>query len=318
MSAYGGADVNALATLATPQPKAGEALVRVHSAGVNFIDVYQRTGIYPGELPCTPGVEAAGEVVALGEGVTGLALGQRVAWAGVKGAFAEYAAVPAARLVAVPDSLTSEQAAAAMLQGMTAHYLLKSTYAVRPGDAVLIHAAAGGTGLLLCQLARLLGAKTIIGTVSTPAKAELARAAGATETILYTEQDFAEETRRITGGAGVQAVYDSVGESTFAKSLTCLAVRGSMVLFGQSSGKVKYVEVADLAKGSLFFSRPSLALHIASREELVQRAGDVLGWVADGSLRLRFGGYYPLAEVAQAQRDLEGRGTTGKLLIRME
>lgn len=317
MSAYGGAEVNRLETISTPQPKPGEALVRVRAAGVNFIDVYQRTGIYPGELPCTPGVEGAGEIVALGEGAEGLSLGQTVTWVGVKGAFAEYAAIPAGRLVPVPAGLSAEQAAAAMLQGMTAHYLLKSTYVVKPGDAVLIHAAAGGTGLLLCQLARLLGAKTIIGTVSTEAKAALAREAGATDVIRYTEQDFVEETRRITGGTGVHAVYDSVGATTFAKSLACLRVRGSMVLFGQSSGKVKSVEIADLAAKAIFISRPSLALHVATREELLERAGDVLRWVAEGALQLRIGGTYELADVAQAQQDLECRATTGKLVIRV-
>jgi len=254
--------------------------------------------------------------VEIGEGVTDWQIGQRVAWAGVKGAFAEYAAIAAARLVPVPAEVSTEEAAAGMLQGMTAHYLLKSTYAVQPGDAVLIHAAAGGTGLLLCQVARLLGAKTVIGTVSTPEKAALARDAGATDTILYTEQDFVEETRRLTAGAGVQAVYDSVGATTFAKSLACVRPRGSVVLFGQSSGKVASVEVADLARTAAFFCRPSLALHIATREELLARAGDVFRWLREGSLRLRIGATYSLAEVAQAQRDLESRATAGKLLIR--
>ena len=317
VTAHGGPEVNQIATVPTPRPKPGEALVRVRFAGVNFIDNYQRTGLYPGETPYVPGMEGAGEVAALGEGVTDLAVGQPVAWSGVRGSFAEYAAVPAAKLVPVPEGISLEQAAAAMLQGMTAHYLTHTTYPIRANDAVLIHAAAGGTGLLLCQMARRLGAETIIGTVSTPEKAKLAREAGATDVVLYQEQDFDEETRRITKGLGVHAVYDSVGATTFEKGLLCLRARGMMVLFGQSSGPVPAVEIASLQRAALFVTRPSLHHHVHTRDELTWRAGDVLRWVADGSLALRIGHTYDLADVAQAQRDLEGRTTTGKLLLRV-
>lgn len=312
---YGGPEVLELKTLPVPQPGAGEALVRVRAAGVNFVDNYQRSGLYPGEIPFVPGNEGAGEIVAAGADVPSTRIGQRVAWASVRGSFAEYAVVPAARLVPVPAGLDDIHAAAAMLQGMTAHYLTHSTYPIQPGDSVLIHAAAGGTGLLLLQMARLRGAKTIIGTVSTAEKAKLAREAGATDVILYTQSDFEAETKCITGGAGVHAIYDSVGATTFEKGLECLRPRGTMALFGASSGPVDKVSVKALNKGSYFFTRPTLHHHGEPGGDLEWRSGDVFRWIASGELKLRIGHIYPLAEAAQAQRDQESRGTTGKLVL---
>lgn len=299
----------------TPTPGPGQALVRVEAIGVNFIDVYHRTGLYPLPLPFIPGSEAAGVVEAVGDGVTEVTLGDRVAYAMVPGAYAEFVVVPAARLVRVPEHITSRQAAAAMLQGMTAHYLTTSTYALKRGDWALVHAAAGGVGLLLIQMAKRVGAN-VIGTVSTEAKAELARGAGADHVILYTTQDFELETKRITEGKGVQVAYDSVGKDTFLKSLAVLAPRGMMALFGQSSGPVAPFDPALLAqRGSLFMTRPSLAHYAATREELEWRAGDVLEWVGSGELKLRIEDSYPLAQASEAHRDLEGRRTTGKVLI---
>jgi NADPH2:quinone reductase len=312
----GGPEVLVHEVVADPQPAAGQALVRLEAVGVNYIDVYFRTGLYKGpSLPFTSGQEAAGTVAAVGPGVTAVAVGDRVAYTGVHGAYAELAAVPAERLVELPAGVTARQGAAAMLQGMTAHYLATSTYPLREGDACLVHAAAGGVGQLLCQIARLRGAR-VFGTASTAEKARLARAAGAEEVILYTEQDFAAEARRLTGGHGVQVVYDGVGRDTFDKSLDCLARRGMMVLFGQASGPVPPVDPTTLnTKGSLYLTRPSLHHHIAAREELMQRAGDVLGWIAEGKLRLSIGLELPLAEAAEAHRALEGRRTTGKVLL---
>jgi NADPH2:quinone reductase len=311
----GGPEVLHYVERPTPTPSAGEALVRVEAIGVNFIDVYHRTGLYPLPLPFIPGSEAAGVVEAIGPDVTGIAPGDRVAYAMVPGAYAEFVVVPADRLVRVPDHITTRQAAAAMLQGMTAHYLSTSTFALKRGDWALVHAAAGGVGLLLIQMAKRIGAN-VIGTVSTEQKAELARGAGADHVILYTTQDFELETRRITDGKGVNVAYDSVGRDTFLKSLAVLAPRGMMALYGQSSGPVAPFDPALLARGgSLFMTRPSLAHYAATREELEWRAGDVLGWIASGELNLRIEHSYPLAQASAAHRDLEGRKTTGKVLL---
>jgi NADPH2:quinone reductase len=301
-----------------PAPAAGHARVRVRFAGVNFIDVYQRSGAYPLPRPLPLGQEGAGEIEALGADVDpalGLAVGTRVAWSNVLGSYASHLDAPAERLVAVPAGLTLDQAAAAMLQGMTAHYLTRSTFPLAAGQRCLIHAAAGGVGQLACQLARAAGA-TVLGTVSTDAKAELARAAGCDDPIRYDRDDLVAEVRRITTGSGVDVVYDSVGKDTFARSLDCLRPRGMLVLFGQSSGAVPPVDLQVLAqKGSLFLTRPTLGHYVATRAELVARAGDVLGAVERGALRLRVDRTIPLAEASTAHRLLESRATTGKLLL---
>jgi NADPH:quinone reductase len=298
-----------------PTPKAGEALVKLEAVGLNYIDVYHRTGLYPLPRPFIPGMEAAGVVEAVGADATEVAAGDRVAYAMTPGAYADYAVVPAWRLVKVPEGVDAQQGAAAMLQGMTAHYLVTSVYPLKKGETALIHAAAGGVGLLLIQMAKRIGAR-VIGTVSTEAKAQLAREAGADEIILYTEQDFEQETRRLTDGRGVQVVYDSVGKDTFLKSLNTLAPRGMMALFGQSSGPVAAFDPALLAqRGSLFLTRPSLAQYAATREELLWRAGEVFDWIKSGELRLRIDKTFPLAEAAEAHRQLEGRQTTGKVLL---
>jgi NADPH2:quinone reductase len=315
IDSYGGADQLAFRDVDRPAPQAGEALVRLEAVGLNYIDVYHRTGLYPLPLPFTPGVEAAGTVEAVGPGVEEVRAGDRVAYALVVGSYAEYAAVPAWRLVKLPDRVGAQTAAAAMLQGMTAHYLVTSTYPLKRGDAALVHAAAGGVGLLLTQMAKRIGAR-VIGTVSTQEKAALAREAGADETIIYTEVDFQEEARRMTEGKGVQVVYDSVGSTTYMKSLDSLAPRGLLALFGQSSGAVPPFDPALLAqKGSLFMTRPSLAHYSATREELAWRAGEVLAWAGAGELKLRVEKTFPLAEAARAHRELEGRATTGKVLL---
>jgi NADPH2:quinone reductase len=312
---YGGADKLLYRDAEQPAPKAGEALVRVEAIGVNYIDIYHRTGLYPLPLPFTPGSEAAGTVEAVGEGVSEIEVGDRVAYAMSPGAYAEYASVPVARLVKVPDTLDTQTAAAAMLQGMTAHYLVTSTYPLKRGETALIHAAAGGVGLLLVQMAKRIGAR-VFGTVSTPEKAALAREAGADEVFIYTEQDFQEETRRATGGAGVEVVYDSVGRTTFNGSLDSLAPRGMLALFGQSSGTVPPFDAGVLAqKGSLFLTRPSLGHYTRTREELLWRAGEVLSWIGAGELKLRIEKRFPLAEASEAHRQLEGRATTGKVLL---
>jgi NADPH2:quinone reductase len=299
----------------TPVPRSGEALVKIEAAGVNFVDVYQRTGLYKIPMPATLGQEGAGVVSAVGDGVTAVRVGERVAYTGVLGAYAEYAVVPAERLVALPDGVSARQAAAAMLQGMTAQYLATSTWTLRVGQTCLVHAAAGGVGLLLCQIAKMRGAR-VIGTTSTEEKAALARGAGADEVILYTRQDFEEETKRLTGFRGVHVVYDSVGKTTFLKGLNCLVPRGMMVLFGQSSGPVDPIDPQVLSqRGSLFLTRPTLAHYILTRQDLLARAGEVLGWVRDGRLKLRIDREYPLASAADAHRALEGRETTGKVLL---
>ncbi len=312
---YGSDEVLQYKEIETPTPNAGEALVKIGAIGLNFIDVYHRTGLYPLPLPFTLGLEAAGTVIEVGEGVADLAAGDRVAYASNIGSYAEYATAPVERLIKLPENIDEQSAAAAMLQGMTAHYLVTSTYALKSGEAALVHAAAGGVGLLLIQMAKRIGAR-VIGTVSTQAKAELAREAGADEIILYTEQDFEQEMKRITEGKGVQVVYDSVGKTTFLKSLKCLAPRGMLALFGQSSGPVEPFNPALLAQqGSVFLSRPSLVHYTATREELAWRAGDVLNWVASGELKLRIEKTFPLAQAAEAHRQLEGRKTTGKVLL---
>jgi NADPH2:quinone reductase len=304
-----------LAEVPVPQPGPNQVRVRIAASGVNFIDVYFRIGLYKADLPVTLGSEGAGTVDAVGPDVTGFAAGDRVAYAMARGSYAEYAIVPAAMLVKIPDVLDFQTAAAAMLQGMTAHYLTHSTYALKSGDTCLVHAAAGGTGRLIVQMAKMAGARAF-GTVSTEEKAQVAREAGADETIRYTEQDFEAEVKRLTGGRGVDVVYDSVGRTTFEKSLNSLRPRGTLALFGQSSGVVPPFDPAILnGKGSLFLTRPSLAHYLLTREELLWRAGDVLSWVASGKLKLHVGGVYPLAEAAAAHRDLEGRKTTGKLVL---
>jgi NADPH2:quinone reductase len=311
----GGPDVMKLEAQPDPTPAAGQAVVKIEAAGVNYIDVYFRTGLYKAPVPLTVGLEAAGTVTAVGPGVTDLKPGDRVAYTGVPGSYAEMNVVPADRLVKLPPKLSFKDGAAAMLQGMTAHYLAVSTYPLKKGDVCLVHAAAGGVGLLLCQIARMRGA-TVIGTVSTEEKATLARAGGAEHTILYTGQDFEAEVKRITGGGGVHVVYDGVGVTTFEKGLNCLRPRGMMVLFGQSSGPVPPLDLGVLnVKGSLFVTRPSLNVYIAKREELLERAGDVLGWIEDGRLKLRIEHQFPLAEAGEAHRALEGRKTTGKILL---
>jgi NADPH:quinone reductase len=312
----GGPEALRLERVPVPEPGAGGALVRLEAAGLNFIDVYKRRGLYRVPLPATLGEEGAGTVVATGPDVGEVRVGDRVAWAGVLGAYAEYAAIPAARLVPLPEGVSASHAAATMLQGMTAHYLATSTYPLRDGDRCLVHAAAGGVGLLLVQIAKRRGAY-VIGTAESDAKAELARAAGADEVIVYSRVDFAAEVRRLTEGRGVHAIYDSVGQSTFLSGLELLAPRGTMVLFGQSSGPVDPVDPQVLAqKGSLFLTRPTLGHYVATREELLWRSGELFRWITAGELDVRIGAEFPLAEVADAHRALEGRRTTGKVLLR--
>jgi NADPH2:quinone reductase len=313
--ALGGPEVLTYENVPEPTPKAGEAVVRVEAAGVNFIDIYHRTGVYKLPLPLTLGLEGAGTVSAVGSGVTGISAGDRVAWTSVPGSYAEFCAVPADRLVVLPAGVTTRQGAAMMLQGMTAHYLTHSTFKLEPGHTCLVHAGAGGVGLLLTQIAKLRGARTIT-TVSTDEKAALSRQAGADHVVLYTRQDFEAEVKQFTGGQGVVVVYDSVGHDTFTKSLNCLAPRGMLVLFGQSSGVVAAVDPQVLSqKGSLFFTRPTLVHYIATRDELQKRAADLLGWIGNGTLRLRTEFEFPLKDAAEAQQALAGRKTTGKVLL---
>jgi NADPH:quinone reductase len=315
VSAPGGAEVLSYVEVPDPVPGPTEALVRIEASGVNYIDVYYRTALYPMQFPAILGNEAAGTVVAIGSGVSTVRVGDRVAYHGVSGAYAELAVVPAHRLVPVPDGVTTRDAAALILQGMTAQYLATSTYPLSPRDTCLVHAAAGGVGLLLVQIAKMQGAR-VIGTVSTEAKARLAREVGADEIILYTSQDFAAETKRLTEGRGVQVVYDSVGRTTFEASLSVLAPRGLMVLFGQSSGPVPPFDIQTLSRlGGLYLTRPSLGHYVASREDLLSRARDVFDWVLSGRLQLHIGHVYLLARAADAHRALESRVTTGKLLL---
>jgi NADPH2:quinone reductase len=314
--ACGGPEALRYDEVQVPVPQAGEALVEIAAAGVNFIDVQHRTGRYkPPALPFTLGSEAAGVVTAVGAGVTEVAVGDRVAYAMVLGAYADYAVVPARRLVKVPAAVELQTAAAVMLQGLTAHYLTHSTYAIKPGDSALVHAAAGGAGQLITQVARLRGA-TVYGTVGGAAKAELARAAGAAATIDYRTQDFEAEIKTLTNGRGVDVVYDSVGKDTFDKSLNCLRPRGYLALFGFSSGPVAPFDPAVLgAKGSLFLTRPGLNQYVATREELTGRANDLFAWLAAGKLKVTIDRVLPLAEAALAHEALEGRQTAGKVLL---
>jgi NADPH2:quinone reductase len=311
----GGPEVLTLRDIPTPVPGKGEALIRIEASGVNFIDTYHREGRYAATLPYTLGQEAAGTVVSIGPDVTSVKPGDHVAWCGIPGTYAEFAVAPVNRIVAVPAGVSSQQAAAAILQGMTAHYLAHSTYKIQSGDEVLVHAGAGGTGLLLTQIAKSLDAR-VFTTVSTEEKAALSRAAGADEVILYTQTDFATEVKRLTSGRGLPVVYDSVGKSTFEQSLTCLRPRGLLVLFGGSSGAVPPFDLIRLSTlGSLYVTRPTLKDYIATRADLMARAADVFNGVAAGSLKLRLEHTYPLADAAQAHRDIESRKTTGKLLL---
>jgi NADPH:quinone reductase len=311
----GGPEVLTLCDLPTPTPGKGEALLRIEASGVNFIDTYFREGRYPATLPYVLGQEAAGTVVAIGSDVTSVKAGDRVAWCGIPGTYAEFAVAPADRLVAIPAGVSSDQAAAAILQGMTAHYLAHSAYKIQSGDEVLIHAGAGGTGLLLTQIAKSLGAR-VFTTVSTEEKAVLSKAAGADEVILYTQTDFAAEVKKLTAGRGLPVVYDSVGKSTFEQSLASLRRRGMLVLFGGASGAVPPFDLIRLSTmGSLYITRPTLKDYVATRADLMARAADVFNGIAVGTLKLRSEHTYPLADAAQAQRDLESRKTTGKLLL---
>jgi NADPH2:quinone reductase len=312
---FGSADVLRGESIPMPEPGQGEARVKIEAAGINFIDVYQRTGQYRGEFPFTLGVEGAGVVDKVGAGVTEVKPGDRVAFASHPGSYAEYATVSAWKLVSIPNGVSMQQAAAVMLQGMTTHYLTHSTYPLQPGDTALIHAAAGGVGLLLVQIAKRCGAR-VFGTTSTEEKARLARTAGADEAILYTQIDFEKEVKRLTDGKGVNVVYDSVGKTTFDRSLNCLKPRGYMVLFGQSSGAVPPLDPQVLnAKGSLFLTRPTLGHYTADRQELLQRANDLFAWIAAGELSVRVDKAFPLAQAAEAHRYLESRQSKGKVLL---
>lgn len=311
----GGPEVLEVVDLPVPEPRSNEAVVRLSASGVNFIDVYHREGRYKVPLPFVPGQEGAGVVTAVGSDVTAVKTGDRVAWTGLLGGYAEYAAIPADRLVAIPEGVTDQQAAAAMLQGMTAHYLCHDTYVLKRGETALVHAAAGGVGLLLVQMAHNIGAR-VLATVSTEEKGKLAREAGADEIIYYTKSDFEIETKRLTDGKGVHVVFDSVGKTTFEKGLSVLRPRGMMVLFGGSSGAVPPFDLIALSqKGSLYVTRPTLVNYIASREELMSRSGAVFAMITAGKLKLRIPHTYPLAEAQRAHRELEGRKTTGKLLL---
>ena len=312
---HGGPEVLVYEDAPTPEAGPGEAIVRIEAIGLNYIDTYHRDGLYPVELPCIPGMEAAGTIARIGDGVEGVNVGDRVAYAGALGAYAEEAAVAVDRLVPLPDDISCEVGAAAMLQGMTAHYLAHGSYALGKDDTALIHAGAGGVGLLLIQMAKRLGAR-VLTTVSTEEKEQLARAAGADEVIRYTERDFAEDVMTLTDGRGVDVVYDSVGKTTFDKSLDVLRPLGYLILFGQSSGPVEPVDPGILnVKGSLFLTRPTMAHYIPTREALLQRAGDVLGWIGSGELDLRIGDRFALADAADAHRALQGRKTTSKVVI---
>ena len=315
VNANGGPEVLTLEDIPDPKPGPGQAVVRVEAAGVNFIDVYQRMGLYKIPTPFTLGQEGAGIVSAVGDGVTAVRVGDRVAWTSVLGSYADHVVVPADRLVPLPSTLTTKQGAATMLQGMTAHYLATSTYPLKPGDTCVVHAGAGGVGLLLTQIAKLRGAR-VITTVSTPEKAALSRAAGADDVVQYTSEDFEAAAKKATGGKGVQVVYDSVGKTTFEKSLASLAPRGLLALFGQSSGPVGPMDPQILAqKGSLFLTRPTLVNYIASTEELRQRSSDLFDWIGKGQLKLRMEHEFALKDVAEAHKALEGRRTTGKVLL---
>jgi NADPH2:quinone reductase len=313
---FGGPENLRLEEVPVPEAGKGQAVVRMEAIGVNYIDVYFRTGLYKAEPPVAIGMEGAGVVESIGPGVTEVAPGDRVAYAMPRGSYAEFQAVPAWQLVKIPRGIAPEQAAAVMLQGMTAHYLTHSTWALQAGQTALIHAAAGGAGLMTVQMAKIRGAR-VIGTAGSEAKAQIAREAGADEVIVYTQQDFEAEVKRLTGGRGVDVVYDSVGASTFMPSINCLRPRGMMVSFGNASGPVPPIEPLLLSqKGSLFLTRPSLAAYTANREELLWRANDVLQWVASGRLKARIDHTYSLTDAAQAHMALESRKTSGKLLLK--
>ena len=314
-SEHGGPEVLHLEDVPTPTPGPGQVRVRLEAIGVNFVDVYNRKGLYPGQLPATPGSEGAGVVDEVGQDVANLRVGDRVAFPAVPGAYAQYIVAPADKVVLVPEGVDTRVAGAVMMQGMTAHYLTHSTYRLQPGSTALVHAAAGGAGALLVQIAKLAGA-WVAGTVSIEEKAQIARQSGADAVIRYTEQDFETETRRLTDGKGVDVVYDSVGKTTFDQSLNCLKPRGYLVLFGQSSGPVPPFDPQRLnGGGSLFLTRPTLGHYVADRNELLWRAGDLFSWIAAGELDVRVGGEYPLADAARAHEDLAARRTTGKLLL---
>jgi NADPH2:quinone reductase len=310
----GGPEVLNLVEIPTPECGAGQVLVKIAACGVNFIDTYLREGRYPAALPFVPGQEAAGTVVAVGAEVSGFRVGDRVAWTGTRGTYAEFACAPAKDLLHVPDALSFEQATAALTQGLTAHYLAYDTYRIQAGDTVLVHAGAGGVGLLLTQMAKQMGAK-VITTVSTEEKAALSKDAGADHVVLYTQVSFREEVMRLTGGEGLPVVYDSVGKTTFEESLGCLRARGVMVLYGASSGAVAAMDPIRLMSGSLYLTRPTLKDYLRTPAELEARAADVFGWIAEGRLKVRIGHTFPLAEAGQAHRDLEARKTTGKVLL---
>jgi len=313
--AFGGPEVLSYEEVTLPEPGVGQVRVKNEAIGVNFTDIYQRSGLYPGQLPATLGQEAAGVVDAVGPGITEVQVGQRVAYISPPGAYAEFTVVPASALVPVPDGVETRTAAAVMLQGMTAHYLAKSTYPLKKGETALVHAAAGGVGQLLVQIAKRQGAR-VIGTVSTQEKARLAQEAGADEIIFYTQTDFAQETRRLTDGVGAHVVYDSVGKTTFEGSLDSLRLRGYLVLFGQSSGPVPPLDPQVLnRKGSLYLTRPTLVHYIATREELLWRSGELFTWIKDGELKVRIDRTFPLSVAAEAHRYLEGRQTRGKVLL---
>ena len=310
----GGPEVLKYVDVPDPAPGPKQALVQLKAIGVNYTDVYARAGQGQAQPPLVPGVEGAGVVVKLGEGVTEVKVGDLVAYTGVMGSYAEWVVAPSWRLVKLPGGMSAETAAAAILQGMTAHYLCHETYPLKRGDTALVHAGAGGVGLLLIQMAKRLGAR-VITTVSTDEKAKLATSAGADHVVIYTRQDFEQEVKRITNGAGVQVAYDAVGATTFDKSVASLTRRGYIVLYGQASGPVPPVPTSVLSRGSLFLTRPGLGDYTATREELLKRAGEVLGWVQSGALKLHIFGKYPLRDAAEAHRLLEGRATVGKLLL---
>lgn len=316
VSRTGGPEALQLVDLPEPKAAAGQVLVKVEAAGVNFIDTYLREGRYPAALPFVPGQEAAGTVAAVGEGVRDFVAGDRVAWNGTRGTYAEFACAPAADLLKVPDGLSLELAAAVLLQGLTAHYLAHDTHAIQAGETVLVHAGAGGVGLLLTQMAKRLGA-TVITTVSTDEKAALSRGAGANEVVVYTRESFLDTVKRATNGAGLPVVYDGVGKTTFDDSLKCLRRRGLLALYGASSGAVPPLDPIRLMAGSLYLTRPTLKDYVQTREELERRSADIFGWVASGELKVRIGHRYKLADAQQAHRDLEGRKTTGKILLTM-
>ena len=311
---YGGPEVMKYSEVSDPVAASGEALVKIEAVGVNFTDIYSRAGINPPGLPWIVGVEGAGVVTSVGADVDSINVGDNVAYSGVFGSYAEMASVPASKLIKLPDGLDARSGAAVMLQGMTAHYLCHSTYAVQPGDKVLIHAGAGGVGLLLTQMVKKLGGY-VFSTVSTEEKAQLSRDAGSDQVILYGEQDFSEEINKATDGKGLQAVYDAVGETTFEKSISCLGRRGHMVLYGQASGPPPLIDPRRLGNGSLFLTRPGLADYTSTRDELEQRAGDVLNWVKSGDLKLRVEHVFPLSEAPEAHSQLASRATTGKILL---